>query len=253
MTFPATTAFYAALLALLYLGLSGWVMAERLSGNILHGDGGDADLQKRMRSQANFVEYVPIALILIALLEARGAGPVDLRAVVPVNLRPLNVPLPRELGNRFGMVFLPLPLGTGEPMARLWELKRRMDALKRSPEAAVVFGMLTAAGLAPAPVERAAVEVMRRKSSLVLTQVPGPRKPVFLAGARLSGMAFWVPMAGRLGLGLSLFRYAGQVTLGVAVDAGLVPEPRLLIADFEAELDALAQAVHDTGRVPNVS
>ncbi|MFY0584301.1 WS/DGAT domain-containing protein [Cystobacter fuscus] len=89
---------------------------------------------------------------------------------------------------------------------------------------------------------------MRRKSSLVLTHVPGPRRPVYLAGARLSGMAFWVPMAGRLGLGLSLFRYAGDVTLGVAVDAGLVPEPRVLIEDFEAELEALAQAVREVGR-----
>ncbi|GJE36929.1 MAPEG family protein [Methylobacterium persicinum] len=74
MIFPATTAFYAALLALFYLGLSGWVMAGRLSGNVLHGDGGDPDLQKRIRSQGNFGEYVPIALILIALLEGRGAG-----------------------------------------------------------------------------------------------------------------------------------------------------------------------------------
>jgi uncharacterized protein len=74
MIFPATTAFYAALLALLYLGLSGWVMAGRLQGNVLHGDGGSSDLQKRIRSQANFGEYVPIALILIALLEGRGAG-----------------------------------------------------------------------------------------------------------------------------------------------------------------------------------
>ena len=74
MIFPATTAYYAALFALFYLGLSGWVMARRLSGNVLHGDGGDADLQKRIRSQGNFSEYVPIALILIALLEGRGAG-----------------------------------------------------------------------------------------------------------------------------------------------------------------------------------
>lgn len=74
MTFPATTAFYAALLALFYLGLSGWVVAGRLSGNVLHGDGGDSDLQKRIRCQGNFGEYVPIALILIALLEAHGAG-----------------------------------------------------------------------------------------------------------------------------------------------------------------------------------
>lgn len=74
MIFPATTATFAAILALVYLGLSGWVIAGRLTGNVLHGDGGDADLQKRIRSQANFGEYVPLALILIALLEARGGG-----------------------------------------------------------------------------------------------------------------------------------------------------------------------------------
>ncbi|MDP4004888.1 MAPEG family protein [Methylobacterium sp. NEAU K] len=74
MMFPATTAFYAALLALLYLGLSGWVMASRVSGNVLVGDGGDDVLLKRVRSHANFSEYVPLALILVGLLEAGGAG-----------------------------------------------------------------------------------------------------------------------------------------------------------------------------------
>jgi diacylglycerol O-acyltransferase / wax synthase len=204
-------------------------------------------------STVNDVVMAVVAGTLRRYMHAHGAEPRDLRAVVPVNLRSLHEPLPRTLGNRFGMVFLPLPLALEEPVERLWELKRRMDSLKRSPEASVVFGMLTAAGLAPAPVERAAVEVMRRKSSLVLTHVPGPRRPVYLAGARLSGMAFWVPMAGRLGLGLSLFRYAGHVTLGVAVDAGLVPEPRVLIEDFEAELEALAQAVREVGRATSSS
>ncbi|TXN02195.1 MULTISPECIES: MAPEG family protein [unclassified Methylobacterium] len=74
MIFPATTAFYAALLALVYLGLSGWVMGSRVSDNVLLGDGGDASLLKRVRTHANFSEYVPLALILIALLEAGGGG-----------------------------------------------------------------------------------------------------------------------------------------------------------------------------------
>ena len=74
MTFPATTAVYAALLAVLYMGLAGWVMGGRLSGNVLHGDGGDDGMQKRIRSHANFSEYVPLTLILVGLLEAEGAG-----------------------------------------------------------------------------------------------------------------------------------------------------------------------------------
>ncbi|WP_309890454.1 wax ester/triacylglycerol synthase family O-acyltransferase [Archangium sp.] len=201
-------------------------------------------------STVNDVVMAAVAGMLRRYVQARGQAPEDLRAVVPVNLRPLSEPIPRELGNRFGMVFLPLPLGLGEPLERLWELKRRMDRLKRSPEAAVMFGMLTAAGMAPTAVERVAVEVMRKKASLVLTNVPGPRRPVYLAGAKLSGVMFWVPMAGRLGLGLSIFSYSGHVTLGVAADASLVPDPRELVQGFEAELTAMAEAVKAAGHSP---
>ncbi|MCJ2093453.1 MAPEG family protein [Methylobacterium sp. J-072] len=74
MIFPATTAVYAALLALVYLGLSGWVMGSRVSDNVLFGDGGDESMLKRVRSHANFSEYVPLALILVGLLEAGGAS-----------------------------------------------------------------------------------------------------------------------------------------------------------------------------------
>ena len=74
MTFPATTAVYAGLLALLYLGLSGWVIASRVSENLLVGDGGDDAVLKRVRSHANFSEFVPLVLILVGLLEAGGAG-----------------------------------------------------------------------------------------------------------------------------------------------------------------------------------
>jgi uncharacterized membrane protein YecN with MAPEG domain len=73
MAFPAVTAFYAALLALLYVGLACWVIGARLTGGVLHGDGGDKSIMKRIRSHANFAEHVPFALLLVALLEAQGA------------------------------------------------------------------------------------------------------------------------------------------------------------------------------------
>ena len=74
MTFPATTALYAGLFAFLYVGLSAWVVATRVNSDVLHGDGGNQTLEKRIRSQGNFGEYVPFALLLIALLESGGAG-----------------------------------------------------------------------------------------------------------------------------------------------------------------------------------
>jgi hypothetical protein len=54
---------------------------------------------------------------------------------------------------------------------------------------------------------------------------------------------FWVPQAGRMGLGISIFSYAGSVTIGVMADAGLVPDPNALVAEVDAELAAVREAV----------
>jgi len=75
MVFPATTAFYAAIFALFYVGLSSWVIMARFADRVPHGDGGcDSGLQKRIRAHGNFIEFVPIGLILIGLLETSGAS-----------------------------------------------------------------------------------------------------------------------------------------------------------------------------------
>jgi hypothetical protein len=105
----------------------------------------------------------------------------------------------------------------------------------------MTFGALNVLGLAPAPVERALVETLGTRATLIVTNVPGPRQPVYLAGTRLEGVMFWVPQAGKLGLGVSLFSYAGQVTVGVAADAGLIAEPDALVDGFHRELAALAR------------
>ncbi|WP_338870273.1 wax ester/triacylglycerol synthase family O-acyltransferase [Myxococcus stipitatus] len=172
-------------------------------------------------------------------LEARDVAPEDLHALVPVNLRPLDEPVPRELGNRFGVVFLRLPVHAESPRRRLSEVARRMAAVKKSPEAVVTFSALELLGYTPAPLERMVVDVFGSKASLVATNVPGPRQPVSLAGVRLRELTFWVPQAAQLGVGVSLFSYAGQVTVGVAADVLRVPDPRVLIQDFHDELDAL--------------
>lgn len=66
------TALYAGLLALLFLVLSVNVVRGRRLHRVSVGDGGDKDLRKRMRVQANWVEYTPIALILLAIAEVEG-------------------------------------------------------------------------------------------------------------------------------------------------------------------------------------
>lgn len=70
----AITAFYAGILGLLLIVLSYRVVRRRLKFKVGVGTGNNADLERAIRVQGNFVEYVPFVLLLLALFEA-GGGP----------------------------------------------------------------------------------------------------------------------------------------------------------------------------------
>jgi WS/DGAT/MGAT family acyltransferase len=174
----------------------------------------------------------------------RGEVPPDLevRAVVPVNLR--RPEAAGRLGNRFGLVFLALPVGIEDPLDRLFEVRRRMRALKSSPQALAVYQVLWAMGLAPKPVFDLALRIFASKGTAVVTNVVGPREPISIAGAKLREAMFWVPSAGRLALGVSLLSYAGKVWMGLQCDAAIVPDPAALLGGFEEEIAALQAVCH---------
>ncbi len=175
-------------------------------------------------------------------LERRGEPTAGLaiRASVPVNLRPLDEA--HRLGNSFGLVFLTLPVGVTDPLRRLRVIKREMDELKRSPEALVAYGVLGVMGVTPVEVERLGLRFFGSKATAVLTNVPGPREPLYLAGRKLGQIMFWVPQSGRLGLGISILSYAGGVMLGVATDEALIPDPERIVDGFAREFEALLKA-----------
>jgi diacylglycerol O-acyltransferase len=169
----------------------------------------------------------------------KGQPAEDFRAVVPVNMRTAEEM--GTLGNKFGLVFLSLPVSIADPLKRLKEVSRRMTALKDSSEAAVALGILNIMGLSRAELQSLILNVFAAKATTVLTNVPGPPMPLFLAGSEIDDMMFWVPQSGRLGMGISILSYAGKVYLGVMTDAGLVPDPDLIIENFYDEFDLLKQ------------
>lgn len=71
---PAISSLYLAILGLMFIPFTLRVGAYRLRNKISLGDGGDKELHKRIRAQANFVETVPLAILLIAAMEFAGAG-----------------------------------------------------------------------------------------------------------------------------------------------------------------------------------
>ncbi|GAA6526225.1 wax ester/triacylglycerol synthase family O-acyltransferase [Intrasporangium sp. DVR] len=166
-----------------------------------------------------------------------GHEPVDLLTMVPVNVRPLDEPLPPELGNRFTLVYFRFPSALGAPLARLAETKRRMDWVKRSPEAVLTYALINAIGRTNPTLERFLVDFFANKAIGVTTNVAGPRSPRTLAGVPLSGVLGWVPGSGRHALGVCVFTYAGTVRVGFMTDVDIVPDPERLLAAFEDELD----------------
>ena len=174
-------------------------------------------------------------------LVADGTAPDEVRALVPFNLRPLDAPLPRGLGNRFGLVLLGLPVGVADPVERTREVKRRMDAIKHGHEGAISYGILELMGRTPAIVEARLIDYFSGKGSMVLPNVPGPRRRLSVAGTPLAGVLVWAPCSGSIGMSVSIFSYAGKVTVGYLTDAGLVPDPRALAEATRAEALALAR------------
>ena len=169
-------------------------------------------------------------------LRRNGEAPHDVRAMVPVNLRRGAT---TELGNRFGLVILALPVGIRDPLARLDEVKRRMDRLKATPEAWIGVALLGILGHLPLRLEALGARFFATKTSLVLTNVPGPRTVLHLGGVPIRKIVFWVPEAARLGLGVSIFSYAGKITLGVVADVRVAPHPEALVAALDDEMNGL--------------
>ena len=172
-------------------------------------------------------------------LIARDADVSDLeiRAVIPVDLRPPQRGI--ELGNAFGLVFLALPLSIDDPVERLRETKKRMDAIKQSIEAVTFYSLLNIFGVTPRQVEEQGLNIFGSRATAVMTNVRGPDQALYIAGSKIENMMGWVPQAGHLGLGVSIFSYDGKVSVGVITDAGLVPDPEKITARFRARFDEL--------------
>ena len=195
--------------------------------------------RRRIGGTVNDILVTALTGGLKRYLARRGFAPeqdVSVRAVMPVNLRRSS---DAHLGNKFGMVFLSLPVGLQTPAEQLAEVRKRMDALKSGPQAVVVFGLLSAVGSIPAELQTRVVEFFGSKSTLVVTNVPGPDKTLYLAGQAITGLMFWVPQSGRLGLGVSILSYGGEVRVGIACDQGVVSDPDQLVDDFHAAYEQL--------------
>ena len=172
-------------------------------------------------------------------LRAMGEEPSgkEIRAMVPVNLRPLDKAW--QLGNRFGLAPLVLPIGIDNPVQRVYAVQRRMDELKGSYQPLLAYAVLSMTGLFVKPVQDAVLGLFSKKTTAVMTNVPGPAVLLKLCGSTLRQNMFWVPASGDVGVGASILSYGGGVQFGLITDAHLCAEPQAIIDRFQPEFDKL--------------
>ncbi len=160
-----------------------------------------------------------------------------IRAMVPVNLRPMEKAY--QLGNRFGLVPLVLPIGIEHPVKRLYAVNARMNELKGSYQPLLAFAVLAVAGLLIKPVQDALLGLFAKKATAVMTNVPGPAAKLKFCGRTVEQVMFWVPQSGDIGLGVSILSYGGGVQFGLITDDVLCPDPEAIVARFAPEFDKL--------------
>jgi len=159
---------------------------------------------------------------------------VEVRALVPIDLRqPGDV----SLGNRFGILGILLPVGIEHPLERLMTVRQRMLELKTSYEPRVSLGLFATLGYLPKVVQDQLFDLITSRSTAVMTNVPGPTEPLTVAGSTLKQSLFWVPQSGDVGMGVSIYSYAGTVQFGLITDAALTPDPEALVSRFPEEFE----------------
>ncbi len=194
---------------------------------------------KGLGCSINDVLLACVAGAIGAYLREQGEDPSgkEIRAMVPVNLRPLEEAW--KLGNRFGLAPLVLPIGIDNPIERVYAVRRRMSELKGSYQPLLAFAVLAVAGLLIKPVQDALLGVFAKKSTAVMTNVPGPGKALSLCGSTIRQNMFWVPASGDIGMGVSILTYDGGVQFGLITDAQLCAHPQKIIDRFEPEFEKL--------------
>jgi WS/DGAT/MGAT family acyltransferase len=195
----------------------------------------------RAGATVNDVCLAAVAGALRGLARLRGETPQSLKAMVPVDVR---VEGQREhLGNRITFAFVQLPVATRSRAGRLEQVRRETAAFKHSGRPAGTGAVLGALGLLPDPMKNRAARLAssKRVFNLTVSNIPGPRFPVYMLGAELSEAYPVVPIAAEHALSIGMFSYRDHMCFGLYADPEMLPEVHELAGLLDGEITALAR------------
>ncbi len=173
------------------------------------------------------------------LLEHRGeALDLPLRAMVPVNVRGEDH---SNLGNQVSSLFVELPIGEPDPRRRYARTRAAATALKSGTATLGTSTVLLVAGLAPPLLHESIAQVLygARLFNITITNVPGPRMPLYALGARLRRILPLVPLAADHAVGMAILSYDGELVFGINADHAASPDLEVLEQGVRDEFEAL--------------
>lgn len=218
------------------------------------------EIGHELDGSVNDVLLAACAAGLRELMLSRGERPpvAGVRAMVPMNVRGEGERF--TLGNRVSSLFVDLPVAASAAAERLETIVHRTRSLKSSNAGLGAETMLGLASHAP-PVLHSAIArslYATRLFNITITNVPGPRAPLYSLGARLHAVYPLVPLAADHSIGIAIFSYLDEVVVGISADRDSCPDIGVLADGIAAEIEALGElaragergAPGRAGRVP---
>lgn len=207
------------------------------------------DVIKKIGKQHNAtVNDILLSLITGALrrhlIKHKQALDKCIRVVVPVNIRKKDEQI--RIHNKIGMLSIELPVHIKESSKRIAYIREKTELLKHSIEPVLIYNLLNIlADVIPTSLEQKFSDFIGTKIAGVVTNVPGPRNVIYMAGVKVKDIMFWVPQTSPLGIGVSIISYNNKVCLGVVTDVNLVSDPDAIVKGYYKEFEVMQKMLNE--------
>lgn len=160
----------------------------------------------------------------------------------PVNMRPHAGD--QRLNNKVGSIFINLPVHLSDPAERLSAIHEHMEDIKSSVEPVLIYNIVELfADVTTKGLENTVTGMLGSNVTAIVTNVPGPREYVYIAGCEIADMMFWVPQSEAFGIGISMMSYCGKARIGIVTDPAVVKHPEWMIEGIVKEYELLKKIV----------
>lgn len=196
-------------------------------------------VKSRFRTTINDVLLAATSGGVRRFLQQHGERPARLKTMVPVNLR--EVDKAGDLGNRISFLFVDLPCDEPDPIRRLLDIHMTMSDRKRAGEPQGGDFVLRALGYAPHRLQKVASRLVAspRAFNLTVSNIPGPREPLYMNGCELEEAYPVVPIADRHAVSIGITTIKDGAFFGIYADRETLPDAELLAHDIDESVEEL--------------